>query len=287
MHRLRCAVLALILALPAALSASAAERIVAIGGDVTEIVAALGAGDRLVARDRTSTHPPDVQALPDVGYLRRLAAEPILALRPDLVLASAASGPVTVLAQLRSAGLRVVEVPDVPGLAGVAAKLDVVGEALALEAEARAIRARLEAEVDRLRTALAGVGERPSVLFLLAVGRGAPMAGGVGSSAEAIVELAGGRNAVAGFDGYKPFAPEVALQAQPEVILVPTHTLAALGGVDALLRRPELAATPAGRAGRVVAMDGMLLLGFGPRTGEAAWTLAAALHPVLAVEARR
>lgn len=278
-----CLGLLLVLAPPAA----AFERIVAVGGDVAEIVAALGAVDRLIARDRTSTYPPAVEALPDVGYLRRLAAEPILALGPDLVLASAASGPETALDQLRRTGVAVVEVPAEPGMAGVAAKLQVIGRTLGLEAEAHALEARLGAELERLRTALAAVGERPRVLFVLAVGRGAPMAGGAGSAAEAIIELAGGENAASGFDGFKPLAAEVALAAQPEVILVPYLTLDTLGGVEALLRRPELAATPAGRAGRVIAMDGMLLLGFGPRTGEAAWRLALALHPELGDETAR
>lgn len=277
LHRL--AACAFVLGLLFAPPVRAFERIV--------VVAALGAGDRLVARDRTSTYPPGVEALPDVGYLRRLAAEPILALGPDLVLASAASGPETALDQLRRSGVEVIAVPAEPGVAGVAAKLQVIGRTLGLEAEARALEAQIAAELDRLRTALAAVGERPRVLFVLAVGRGAPMAGGAGSSAEAIIDLAGGQNAAVGFEGFKSLAPEVALAAQPEVILVPHLTLDTLGGVEALLRRPELATTPAGRAGRIIAMDGMLLLGFGPRTGEAAWRLAQALHPELGAETAR
>ena len=65
---------ALLTALPL-LAGAAEHQVVALGGDVTEIVYALGAQDELVARDTTSTWPPQALKLPDVGYLRQLNAE--------------------------------------------------------------------------------------------------------------------------------------------------------------------------------------------------------------------
>jgi len=276
---------ALLLALVSA-PAAGAERLVALGGDVTEIVYALGAGDRLVAVDATSDHPPAAEALPDLGYFRRLAAEPIVALEPDLVLASAASGPPVVLEQLRAAQVPVAIVPDDAGVDGVVAKIAAVGRALDRDAAADALAAEVEGEVARARERVADLEHRPRVLFVLNVGRGAPLAGGEGTSAAAIIELAGGRNAVGGFEGYKPLSQEAALAAAPDVVLVPDHTAAAAGGPRALLDRPELRHTPAAAAGRVVAMDGLLLLGFGPRLGEAVSALARALHPDLVAEGR-
>ena len=73
--------LLLLIAFPL-LSHAAVERLVTLGGDVTEIVYALHAEESLVARDSTSSWPPAAQKLPDVGYLRQLNAEGILALRP-------------------------------------------------------------------------------------------------------------------------------------------------------------------------------------------------------------
>lgn len=64
-----CAILLITFA--AQLRAEPAQRIVSVGGSVTEIVYALGQQRRLVARDTTSNHPPDVSDLPDVGYVRR------------------------------------------------------------------------------------------------------------------------------------------------------------------------------------------------------------------------
>lgn len=95
--------LLLLIAFPL-LSHAAVERLVTLGGDVTEIVYALHAEESLVARDSTSSWPPAAQKLPDVGYLRQLNAEGILALRPQLVLASAQRSPRWSYTRYRRAG---------------------------------------------------------------------------------------------------------------------------------------------------------------------------------------
>ena len=101
---------ALLCALPL-VAVAAPERIVALGGDVTEIVYALGAESSLVARDSTSQWPQATKALPDVGYLRQLNAEGILSVRPTLVLASDQAQPSLALKQVEQSHVRVVTVP--------------------------------------------------------------------------------------------------------------------------------------------------------------------------------
>jgi iron complex transport system substrate-binding protein len=86
-------------------------------------------------------------------------------------------------------------------------------------------------------------------------------------------------NAVDAFESYKPLSPEAAVVAAPEVLLISPRSLDLLGGMESLLSIPEIALTPAGREGRVIVMDSLLLLGFGPRTAAAAATLGKQLHP--------
>jgi iron complex transport system substrate-binding protein len=261
------------------------ERIVSIGGAVTEIVYLLGGGAELVAVDSTSLYPAAARALPDVGYMRQLAAEPILALRPTLVLAVQESGPPAVLDQLRAAGLRLIEVPDPPTIDGVLQKIAVVAEAIGRPDEGERLRTTLETQLHSLSAAVAETAERPSVLFLLSIGRGAPLAAGRETAAEGIIALAGGRNAVDGFVGYKPLSAEATVAAAPDVILLTAQGLESLGGEAGLLRLPDIAQTPAARNGRIFAFDGMLLLGFGPRTATAIRQLAERLHPALQLPA--
>ncbi|MGP1254336.1 MAG: heme/hemin ABC transporter substrate-binding protein [Kiloniellales bacterium] len=264
---------------PLSAAAEEAKRVISVGGSITEIVYELGAGDRLVAVDTTSSYPPAADALPDVGYMRQLAAEPILALEPDLLLLVEDAGPPATLDQLRAAGISIVTLPDQPTLDGIRQKVRQVAAAIELVDEGERLVARIEAAQRDVAAKLDSLPERPSVLFLLSVGTGAPLAAGTETSAAGIIEMAGGRNALTDFSGFRPLSPEAAAATQAEVVLVTERTLERLGGRDALLGRPELAASPAAADGRLVAMDGLLLLGFGPRTPQAVAELAEALHP--------
>ncbi len=271
-------VLALACALVLAATATAeARRIVSIGGAVTEIAFALGAEGEIVAVDTTSLWPPEADDLPDIGYMRRLSAEPILALTPDLVLASADSGPQAVLEQLAAAGIEVETIPDEPSIEGIYRKVDAVARALGREAEGEQLQAEIAAAFAAAERAVAAVEPSPRVLFIISMGRGAPQAAGHDTAADAIIRLAGGTNAVTGYAGYRPLNPEAAIAAAPDLILTMTQAAEALGGPETLLARPEIRLTPAGEAGRLVALDGLLLLGFGPRTPEAVRELAGSL----------
>ncbi|MGE5766462.1 MAG: heme/hemin ABC transporter substrate-binding protein [Bacteroidota bacterium] len=279
------ALLALLSAYAAA-PAQAAGGIVSVGGAVTEIVYALGQQDRLLAVDTTSLYPPETAELPNVAYLRQLSAEPILALGPALVLAAEDAGPPAALAQLRDAGVTVVTVPEDYTPEGVLAKIDIVAAALGVAAAGETLRDRTAGELAAVREAFANVGERPRVLFLLTISScRTTVAAGRNTSAEGIIALAGGENAVDGFESYKPLSPEAAVAAAPDVLLIGERSLDLLGGMEGLLAIPEVALTPAAQNRRVVVMDTLLLLGFGPRTAEAVATLGRQLHPSVVLPA--
>ena len=96
-----------------------------------------------------------------------------------------------------------------------------------------------------------------------------------------MIRFAGGRNALGGFTGYRPMTAESMAAAAPDVILITTQGLEAVGGAGKLWQRPELALTPARRrrqAGRsLVHFDAPELLGFGPRMPEVVQRLHAQL----------
>lgn len=96
------------------------DRIIAIGGSITEIIYALGAEDRLVAVDSTSMYPASaLERHPDVGYMRALSAEPVLSVNPDVILAIDDAGPPEVLEQLQATGVTVLTIPDEPSIEGL------------------------------------------------------------------------------------------------------------------------------------------------------------------------
>lgn len=250
------------------------RRIVTVGGAITEIVYALGAGDRVIAVDTSSVYPEDAARHPRVGYQRTLAAEGILALDPDLVLASAEAGPPATIAQLREAGVRVELMAPADSVVTAADRVRAVGSVLGERAAADALAARIEREGEALGARVAAAPSRRRVVFVYARGGGTIMVSGGDTPAAAMITLAGGHNAIGAWTGFRPLSAEAMLAAAPDVILVPARGLASLGGVDGLFAQPGLADTPAGRARRVVAIDDLLLLGFGPRLPEAIATLA-------------
>ena len=103
-----------VLALSWAYGATAAERIVVAGGSLTELIYAMGAGERVVGVDETTSYPPETTKLPHIGYWKQLSSEGILSLRPDSVITWQDAGPQIVLDQLRAQKVNVVTLPRVP-----------------------------------------------------------------------------------------------------------------------------------------------------------------------------
>ena len=259
---------AVALALCAQMAAAAeAPRIVALGGDITETVYALDAQQGLVGVDSTSQWPAAARALPDVGYVRQLAAEGVLALRPELILATHDAGPPPVIAQLREAGVRIEMMPTTRTPEGVAAKVRAIGHALGRDAAADALAQRLETRYAELAKTVAGMQRHPRVLFLMAT-EGSPKAAGRDTAAASAIALAGGAQIAEDFSGYKSVSAEALVALAPEVILLMRERERDVGGVDGVLRMPGVALTPAGKARRIVFVDGQALLGFGPRNAE-------------------
>lgn len=262
------------------------SRLVAVGGAITEMVYALGAGAKLVGVDTSSTYPESATTLPRVGYQRLLSAEGVLSLNPRLILVSAEAGPPAAISQLRATGVPVLKVPVAYTIDGVQAQIRLVAQALGLRSRGEELVQLLMHDMAAAKAMLHGIRSQPRVLFVYARGSGAMHVSGHGTAADAMIRLAGGMNAVTGYEGYKPLTAEAVVAAAPEVILMPTRGLEIVGGIHGLLTVPGIALTPAGEQHRVVAMDDLYLLGFGPRTGQAVRELASLLHPELSGHAR-
>lgn len=254
------------------------SRVVSIGGSVTEIVYLLGEEGRLIARDSTSIYPPEALDLPDVGYMRALSPEGVLSVDPTLILSLEGSGPPDAIEVLAKASVPMVTVPERFDRDGILAKIEVVGKALGVEEKARALAAQVEADTLAAETATDGITEPARVIFVLSMQGGRILASGTNTAANGIITMAGARNAVSDYSGYKQMTDEAVIEAAPDVILAMDRGGDHETAADELLAHPAIAATPAGRAGKVIRMDGAYLLGFGPRTASAVRDLAHALY---------
>lgn len=256
--KIACAVLCLTVLSPL----HAAQRIVSIGGDVTEIIYALGAGSELVARDSTSTHPEQAGKLPDVGYMRQLNAEGILSMQPTLVLASDLAQPSLALQQVAQSQVQVVHVPGTATLDTVAEKIRVIAAALHRETQGTQLIASYHQQLAAVKRSALPV----KVLFILSHGGMSSMVAGQDTAAEAIITSAGAQNAMQGFSRYRPLSQEGIVAAAPDLLLLTGDGVRTLGGLDNVWKLPGMAMTPAGKNRRVLVVDDMALLGFGLQT---------------------
>jgi iron complex transport system substrate-binding protein len=249
----------------------AAARIVSLLPSVTEILVALGAGDRLVARTDYDTDPT-LALLPSVGGGLNPSLERLTLLRPDLVVGWSGDHS---LDELARHGVLVYR-PQSQTLADVRCTMLRLGRALGLETAADSLTGAIDGELAGVRRAVQGR-PRPSVFYV--VWFDPPMTAGPGTFLDELIDIAGGQNVFA--DAPSPW-PTVSLEGivrrQPAVVIVPR-------GERGAERSAGLRTTPgwrdlrAVRAGRVIEVDADVFNRPGPRVGKAARTLARLLHP--------
>lgn len=260
---------ALAAARPAIADLSDASRLLAIGGSITEIIYALGEEGRLIARDSTSVFPEEVTKLPDIGYMRTLSPEGTLSVDPDGILMLEGSGPVEAIDVLRSVDIPIVAIPETHDLDGILDKVHMIGTALGVEDKADVLAGQIRADVEAA-TAGAITGDTPPrIPFVISLQAGKINASGTGTAADGIIRMAGAENAVTDYEGYKQLTDEALISLAPDIILTMEVDAADLATADELRHLPAVLATPAGQADRIISMDGMYLLGFGPRTAAA------------------
>lgn len=244
--------------------AESIERIASAGGDITEILFEFGVGDKVVASDTTSIFPEAVNSLPRIGYVRELSAEGVLATGADLLIGSYDMGPPAVMDNLEAAGMRVEYAPDGDGAGRYADKVNFIADVLDMPERGAELITAYNAELDRIAKRAAALPAAPRVLLLLSVRDGSPIAAGIDTTGNDIIEISGGRN-MATFAGWKPMNSEAIIAAAPDIIVMSTLHVERLGGVEVIMGREDIAATPAGANQNYVILSPQMMLQFGPR----------------------
>ena len=263
-------------------------RIVSTLPTATEMLFALGLGDRVVAVSAFCRYPPQVKSLPSVGSVLRPDFERILTLRPDLVVI--ADRAPELAARLGAAHVPFVSIP-MTTLADVSAAMVRIGAAAGIEPHARAIVAAMEQRLQRVRSG-AAEGTRPKVLLIMGRNRdtlSGIIAAGAGSYLNDVIEIAGGSNVISSISSlpYPKLSLESILQLDPDVNVETVD----MGTVDVDRERRTVESralweryltVSAVRAGRVRVADTDALFVPGPRVVDAADWLADVIHgPVL------
>lgn len=241
-------------------------KIVSLNGAITETIAALGKGDNIVGRDVTSTFPKNLKAK-DLGHVRSLTIEPILEVSPNLILASNKDVNPDLNTKIKASKIKTQFINQSYSVAGAKKLIKDVADAIGAE-NYNALQENITKDIAKLTP----IDKKPKVLFIYARGQ-MLMVAGTNTPMEALINIAGGENAITEFENFKPLTPESLIEINPDAILMFNSGLKSAGGIDAMLQVSGILQTQAGKNKRILTMDGGLISNFGPRIGKAALEL--------------
>lgn len=240
------------------------KRIVSLSGSVTEIIYAVGSQKELIGVDVTSTYPAAAEKLTNLGHVRKLALESLLALNPTHVLMLEDEVSPDLKSKLEQAKIELVTFKHPNNVEDAKSLVKEVATWLGKADASAAIVSKIDTDIKKLTK----LDKKPKVLFVYARGAGTLMVAGENTPLEKMIILAGGENAGKGFTDFKPLTSESVIAANPDVILMFTSGAQSLGP-DGIFNVPGISATNAGKNKALIQMDGQLLSGFGPRVAEA------------------
>jgi iron complex transport system substrate-binding protein len=253
------------------------SRVVVLANGVAEIIQSLNAQSVIVGRDISSTED-SLSDIPIVTSGHQVLPEKVIALKPDLVLIDASTGPKSAIEAIRSAGIKVIQTPESWSLADLPIKVRAVGDAIGAQDQAEDLVQQLNQSM-RVSTVM----NSPRVAFLYLRGTSSVyLIGGAGSGADSMLDAIGAID-IGAQSLDRPFntlTAESLAELNPDVILVMSKGLESVGGVQGLLKLPGVGQTKAGKNSAVIDVDDSLLLSFGPRTPSLVEALAKALNKV-------
>ncbi|MBB1139373.1 hemin ABC transporter substrate-binding protein [Myroides sp. WP-1] len=245
--------------------ATSNERIVSLSGAITETLVDLGQRKNIVGIDVTSTYPADLNTTAaQLEHVNKINIEALMALKPTIVYIAKKDLNDNLKKQLEDAKIKIVVIDQEYSVAGTKKLIQDVASSLNLT-DYEALISKIDQDQAQLKT----FENKPKVLFIYARGAANLFVAGNNTPMQNIIELAGGQNAVTGFDDFKPLTPEALLNSNPDYILLFDTGLQSMGGVDGVLKIEGLDRTNAGKNKKIIAMDGLLLTGFTPRIGTA------------------
>ena len=245
-------------------------RVVSLNPTTTEIVFAIGAGDRLVGRTHWDLYPAAAKAVPDLGSGIRPNVEAVLGARPDLVLLYASNDNRQAAERLHAAGVKTLSL-KVDHIADFQRAVRLIGVLLGDSARGAMVSDTVARTLERVRAATASL-PRPTVFWhiwdapLITIGQGSYMS--------ELISIAGGTNVYEDMPAASPTVGiEDVLRRDPRYIITGPE------GAAKIKSDPRWSAAAAVKEGRILVVDTALVGRPATRLGEAALSLAALLHP--------
>ena len=246
------------------------QRIISLAPSNTEILFALGLGDRVVGVTEYCNYPPEAIGKEKVMGYTTPDIEKIVALNPDLILAGYGN-PIDVVYTLEGLGLTVFGIRTVD-LCDLLDDIRTVGEITDKEVEAQALTSEMAAGIETVTDVTAELEERPRIFYLFDT-YGGLWTVGKETFIHELIEIGGGVNICQNLTGYTTISIEEVIARNPEIII------AGMWVYDWALNSTELASTNASQTGRIFTCDDDLVQRPGPRLVQGLEWFAHFIHP--------
>jgi iron complex transport system substrate-binding protein len=251
------------------------KRVVSLAPNITEILFAVGAGEKVVGVSGFSDYPKAARSLPKVGTYIKPNLERIVELSPDLVIATADGEKEKEMQKLQVLGIPVyvINPTDIPGIITTVREIGVL---VSEEEGAEKLARGMETRIDDVRARVGGL-KRVKVLLTLSMEPIITMSSG--TFQDDLINIAGGVNIASGERvRYPRFSMEEIIVRAPEVIVITTMSP---GGADggAVKVWSRFKAIPAVAMGRIYTIDSDIVDRPSPRIVDGLCELARLLHP--------
>ena len=257
------------------------DRIVSLAPANTEILFAIGAGDKVVGRDEFSNYPEEAVEIPSVGGpYTDISTETILSLEPDLVIGSELTPPEQIQA-FEEMGLTVFVLANPLDIKDIYNNIRLLSEFVGMEEEAEALIMDMQDRISEVEALVNSVEERPLVFYELdGTDPNAPWTAGPGSYIDTLISMAGGINVGSEFDQpWVQLSAEEIIAQNPEVILLGDSIFGVT--VEDVISRPGWDNLNAVLEDRVYPFNDDLVSRPGPRVVEGLEKLVRLIHPEL------
>lgn len=261
------------------------DRVIVISPIYNEIIWALGAQDKVVGVDLSSTYPPEIKNVQTVGYHRALSAEGILSLHPTVILSDDNNmGPPQVVDQIKQLNIPIKAFTSKnDSIDGTKALIREIGAYFGKQDKAEDLCRVLDQQLAAAQDEAQNYHDRPKVAIVhfgrasnvyMVVGK----TGGEGGAGGKMIEMAGGEPAIQSDGMQRMASPEIVAHAEPDVILVTSYGFDHAGGVEQIKQLPGVYTSNAANNNKIYRVDEGELMYFGPRTGDNLLKLTRLIH---------
>jgi len=199
------------------------ERLITIGGCITDIVFDLGLGDKVIAVDISSVSPPSVKKLPQVGYIRGISAEGILSMMPSRILTTTDMGPPNVVSQIKKSGVDIHIFKSPSSFEDILSLVDEIANLYNIQERGSLLKQEMINYRDRILDIKSSYTYEPSIALFMNPAFGVYPAAGGNTRADYLINFIGGKNIFSEkFDKYRKVDKESIVALDPDIIIIGT-----------------------------------------------------------------